>query len=64
MSLGYFNYPMPVNEPVLNYAPGSKEREILKNTLAELKDNARRKLKSGQKRKTIITACWKQAELW
>ena len=20
--------------------------------------------KSGQKRKTIITACWKQAELW
>src|SRR5688572_13860068 len=37
MSLGYFNYPMPVNEPVLNYAPGSKEREILKNTLAELK---------------------------
>jgi 1-pyrroline-5-carboxylate dehydrogenase len=37
MSLGYFNYPMPVNEAVLNYAPGSKEREILKNTLAELK---------------------------
>ena len=37
MSLGYFNYPMPVNEPVLNYSPGSPEREILKKTLAELK---------------------------
>lgn len=28
---------MPANEPVLNYAPGSKEREILKATLKELK---------------------------
>ncbi len=34
------------------------------NTLGELKDTARRKLKRGQKRKTIIMACWKQAELW
>lgn len=34
------------------------------NTLGELKANARRKLKSGQKRKSIIMACWKQAELW
>jgi 1-pyrroline-5-carboxylate dehydrogenase len=37
MNLGYFNYPLPQNEPVLNYAPGSKEREILKKTLGELK---------------------------
>ncbi|MGE5106444.1 MAG: L-glutamate gamma-semialdehyde dehydrogenase [Sphingobacteriales bacterium] len=37
MNLGYFNYPMPANEPVLNYAPGSKEREILKATLQILK---------------------------
>src|SRR5215831_18099031 len=37
MSLGYFNYPHPANEPVLNYAPGSKEREALKKTLAELR---------------------------
>ncbi|HEY0680081.1 MAG TPA: L-glutamate gamma-semialdehyde dehydrogenase [Chitinophagaceae bacterium] len=37
MNFGYFNYPMPQNEPVLNYAPGSKEREILTNTLKELK---------------------------
>lgn len=34
------------------------------DTLVELKGNARRKLKSAQKRKSIITACWKQAELW
>lgn len=37
MSLGYFNYPMPANEPVLNYAPGSAERVLLQRTLAELK---------------------------
>ena len=37
MSIGYFHYPAPVNEPVLNYAPGSKERETLKKTLKELK---------------------------
>lgn len=37
MSLGYFNYPPPANEPVLHYAPGSKERETLKKTLKELK---------------------------
>jgi 1-pyrroline-5-carboxylate dehydrogenase len=30
MNLGYFNYPMPVNEPVHTYAPGSAEREALK----------------------------------
>lgn len=28
---------MPVNEPVLSYAPGSKEREALKKTLADFK---------------------------
>lgn len=37
MSLGYFSYPMPVNEPVLQYAPGSPERAALKQTLTELK---------------------------
>ena len=37
MSLGYFSYPMPVNEPVLSYAPGSPERKRLKEVLAELK---------------------------
>jgi 1-pyrroline-5-carboxylate dehydrogenase len=37
MSLGYFNYPMPVNEPVHSYAPGSPEREALKKALKEMK---------------------------
>ncbi len=37
MNLGYFSYPMPVNEPVLSYAPGSAERAALKKTLADLK---------------------------
>jgi 1-pyrroline-5-carboxylate dehydrogenase len=37
MNLGYFNYPMPVNEPVLSYAPGSAEKKRLKEVLAELK---------------------------
>ena len=37
MNLGYFNYPLPVNETVLNYGPGSNEKAILKKTLKELK---------------------------
>lgn len=37
MSLGYFSYPIPVNEPVLNYAPGSPEKKRLKEVLSELK---------------------------
>jgi 1-pyrroline-5-carboxylate dehydrogenase len=37
MSLGYFSYPLPNNEPVLNYAPNSPERAALQKTLAELK---------------------------
>ena len=37
MNLGYFSYPMPINEPVLSYAPNSPERKRLKEVLAELK---------------------------
>jgi 1-pyrroline-5-carboxylate dehydrogenase len=37
MSLGYFHYPAPTNEPVLSYAPGTKERDTLQKTLRELK---------------------------
>src|SRR6185369_6311982 len=40
MNLGYFSYPMPVNEPVYNYAPGSAERTQLKKVLTELKKEA------------------------
>ncbi|HEY0899754.1 MAG TPA: L-glutamate gamma-semialdehyde dehydrogenase [Sphingobacteriaceae bacterium] len=35
MPKGFFNVPTPVNEPVLNYAPGSNERSSLK---AAIKD--------------------------
>jgi 1-pyrroline-5-carboxylate dehydrogenase len=37
MSPGTFSYPLPVNEPVLNYEPGSDEKKRLKEALAELK---------------------------
>ena len=37
MSLGYFDFELPQNEPVLTYAPGTREREVLKNTLQELR---------------------------
>jgi len=35
MSTGFFVVPTPVNEPILSYAPGTKEREMLKSALAE-----------------------------
>jgi 1-pyrroline-5-carboxylate dehydrogenase len=35
MSTGFFHIPVPKNEPVLSYAPGSKERAALKKALAE-----------------------------
>lgn len=35
MPKGFFNVPTPVNEPVLNYAPGSNERTLLKAAIAE-----------------------------
>jgi 1-pyrroline-5-carboxylate dehydrogenase len=37
MSLGYFAYPMPANEHVHSYAPGSVERNKLKKVLQQLK---------------------------
>lgn len=35
MLKGFFNVPAPVNEPILAYAPESKERELLKAALAD-----------------------------
>lgn len=35
MSTGFFHIPTPKNEPVLSYAPGSKERDALKKALEE-----------------------------
>ncbi len=37
MQYGDFYYPMPVNEPVLQYAPGSPEKIALKAAIKELK---------------------------
>src|SRR5690606_30005397 len=39
MNAGYFDYPLPQNEPVLSYAPGSKEKLAQKDTLRKLKDH-------------------------
>jgi 1-pyrroline-5-carboxylate dehydrogenase len=35
MLKGFFNVPTPTNEPILGYAPGSKERELLKAAIAD-----------------------------
>jgi 1-pyrroline-5-carboxylate dehydrogenase len=35
MSNGFFNVPYPKNEPVLTYAPGTKERQLLKKALED-----------------------------
>jgi len=37
MNIGYFHYPLPVNEPVKSYGAGSAEKKLLKKALAELK---------------------------
>jgi 1-pyrroline-5-carboxylate dehydrogenase len=37
MKIGNFSYPLPANEPVLSYAPGTKERDDLKKALKSLK---------------------------
>ena len=39
MQYGDFYYPIPTNEPVLNYAPGSVEKDALKKALKELKSS-------------------------
>ena len=39
MSIGFYNVPEPVNEPVKSYAPGSPERKALQAKLAEMRSN-------------------------
>lgn len=36
MSNAYFKLPVPVNEPILNYGPGSPEKTGLKKKLVDL----------------------------
>jgi len=38
MNIGSFYYPLPHNEPVLSYGPGTSERELLKLALKDLKN--------------------------
>ena len=38
MLKGFFNVPEPHNEPINTYAPGTKERELLKNALEEARN--------------------------
>ncbi len=35
MLKGFFNVPTPINEPIISYAPGTIERELLKKAIAE-----------------------------
>lgn len=35
MSKGFYHVPAPRNEPILNYSPGSTERKLLKQAIAE-----------------------------
>ena len=39
MLKGFFNVPEPVNETVLNYGPGSKERTLLKEAISEARSH-------------------------
>lgn len=39
MSFGFFNAPIPANEPVKEYRPGSPEREAVKAALADFRAN-------------------------
>lgn len=57
MNLGYFHYALPSNEPVLQYAPGSAEKNALKKAILELKEKeqdipmviAGKEVRSGKK---------------
>jgi 1-pyrroline-5-carboxylate dehydrogenase len=37
MQIGTFSYPLPANDPVISYAPGTPEKAALKKALADLK---------------------------
>lgn len=69
MSNGFFKVPVPKNEPVLSYAPGTKERAALKSALAEARskeldipmyigaDEVRTGNKRNCRRHTITSTC-------
>ena len=37
MSKGFYRIPIPVNEPIKNYKPGSEERVALKEEIARMR---------------------------
>ena len=37
MSNGIFSVPFPENDPIRSYAPGTRDKEILKKRMEELK---------------------------
>ncbi len=39
LATGFFNVPEPQNEPVLSYAPGTRERDELKKQIREYREN-------------------------
>lgn len=59
MSKGFYQVSFPVNEPVLNYAPGSKERTLLKDALEDARSQqidvpmyiGGEEVRTGEKRK-------------
>lgn len=62
---------LPAYSPELNpveYLWAWLKRHALANfcprSLSQLKNTARNRLRSAQQRRSIIVACWKQAELW
>lgn len=61
MPKGFYNVPVPKNEPVLGYAPGSKERQLLKKALTEAREQqldipmyiGAEEVRSGNKKKLV-----------
>jgi 1-pyrroline-5-carboxylate dehydrogenase len=59
MPKGFYNVPVPKNEPVYSYAPGSKERQLLKKALEEARSReldipmyiGGQEVRSGKKKK-------------
>jgi 1-pyrroline-5-carboxylate dehydrogenase len=59
MPKGVFNVPLPKNEPVYSYAPGSKERQLLKKALEDARSKeldvpmyiGGQEIRSGKKKK-------------
>ena len=54
MNTGNFYYPLPSNEPVLNFAPGSTERALVKNAIKELKSQKKVKEKKRKEKKKEV----------